>query len=98
MTGIDADLYRRLAETSPEGIVLVDAQHPERPVVYANPGFCALTGYSEAELLGRNLRFLQGDDREQDGRHRLREALSRGEAAACCCATTARTARCFGTR
>jgi len=81
MTGIDADLFRRLVDTSPEGIVLVDAQHAERPVTYANPGFCALTGYSEAELLGRNLRFLQGEDREQDGRHRLREALNRGEAA-----------------
>ena len=80
MTGIDADLYRRLVDTSPEGVVLVDAQNPERPVIYANPGFEALTGYSSAELLGRNLRLLQGEDRDQDGRHRLREALKVGEA------------------
>jgi len=79
MTGFDADLYRRLVETSPEGIVLVDAQNPDHPVIYANPGFEALTGYSAAELLGRNLRLLQTDDREQDGRHRLRETLGRGE-------------------
>jgi diguanylate cyclase (GGDEF)-like protein/PAS domain S-box-containing protein len=59
--------------------VLVDAQHPEHPVIYANRGFEALTGYSSAQLLGRNLRFLQSEDREQDGRHRLREALGRGE-------------------
>jgi diguanylate cyclase (GGDEF)-like protein/PAS domain S-box-containing protein len=79
MTGFDADLYRRLVESSPEGVVLVDAQNPERPVIYANPGFEALTGYSAADLLGRNLRLLQGEDREQDGRHRLREALVKGE-------------------
>jgi diguanylate cyclase (GGDEF)-like protein/PAS domain S-box-containing protein len=79
MTGIDADMYRRLIESSPEGVVLVDALHPDRPVVYANRGFESLTGYSAAELLGRNLRFLQADDREQDGRHRLREALGKGE-------------------
>jgi len=79
MAGFDADLYRRLVETSPEGVVLVDAQHPEHPVIYANSGFEALTGYSSAQLLGRNLRFLQSEDREQDGRHRLREALGRGE-------------------
>jgi diguanylate cyclase (GGDEF)-like protein/PAS domain S-box-containing protein len=79
MTGFDADLYRRLVETSPEGVVVVDAQNPEQPVIYANPGFEALTGYAAAELLGRNLRFLQADDREQDGRNRLREALGRGE-------------------
>ena len=51
---------------------------PEHPVIYVNPAFEALTGYSAAELIGRNLRLLQADDREQDGRHRLREALSRG--------------------
>ena len=79
MTGFDADLYRRLVDTSPEGVVLVDAQNPEHPVIYANRGFEALTGYSAAELLGRNLRFLQSEDREQDGRHRLREALGKGE-------------------
>ena len=79
MTGFDLNLYRRLVETSPEGVVLVDAQHSERPVVYVNPGFEALTGYTAAELIGRNLRLLQGDDREQDGRHRLREAMDRRE-------------------
>ena len=79
MTGIDPNLYRRLVENSSEGVVLVDAQNPEAPVIYANPAFEALTGYSSSELLGRNLRLLQGEDREQDGRHRLREALARGE-------------------
>ena len=79
MTGFDAALYRRMVETSPEGVVLVDAQLPETPVIYANPAFEALTGYSAAELAGRNLRFLQGDDRDQDSRHRLREAIGRGE-------------------
>ena len=80
MTGIDVSLFRRLIETSPEGVVLVDALDPERPVIYANRGFEALTGYSASELCGRNLRMLQADDREQDGRHRLREALGKGEA------------------
>src|ERR1700730_8023857 len=79
MTGIDPDLYRRLVESSPGGVVLVDAQGSDHPVIYANPVFEALTGYSAAELIGRNLRLLQADDREQDGRHRLREALGKGE-------------------
>jgi PAS domain S-box-containing protein len=92
MTGFDASIYRRLVETSPDGVALVDALDPERPVVYVNPGFEALTGYSATELIGRNLRLLQGEDREQDGRsHEQRLA-------ACCCGTIARTARCFGTK
>jgi len=79
MTEIDQGLYRRLVESSPEGVVLNDAQGADHPVLYVNPAFEALTGYSAAELVGRNLRLLQADDREQDGRHRLRDALSRGE-------------------
>ena len=79
MTEFDRDLYRRMVESSPEGVVLIDAQGTDHPLVYANPAFEAMTGYSAAELLGRNLRLLQADDRDQDGRHRLRDALSRGE-------------------
>ena len=30
------------------------------PIVYASPQFCAMTGYSLKEVLGRNCRFLQG--------------------------------------
>src|ERR1700729_4581579 len=79
MTGFDTDMYRRLVETLSDGVVLIDAQGSDHPVLYVNPAFEALTGYSSAELLGRNLRLLQADDREQDGRHRLRDAMSRGE-------------------
>jgi len=77
---LDAGLFRGLLESSPEGVVLVDAQNPDHPVVYANPAFEVLTGYLADELIGRNLRFLQANDREQDARQRLREALERGEA------------------
>lgn len=79
MTGFDPDMYRRLVESSPEGVVLIDARGSDHPVIYVNPAFETLTGYSAAELEGRNLRLLQADDREQDGRHRLRDALNRGE-------------------
>jgi diguanylate cyclase (GGDEF)-like protein/PAS domain S-box-containing protein len=79
MTEFDQELYRRLVESSPEGVVLIDAQGTDHPVVYVNPAFETLTGYKSAELIGRNLRLLQADDRDQDGRHRLRDAMSRGE-------------------
>jgi diguanylate cyclase (GGDEF)-like protein/PAS domain S-box-containing protein len=79
LTDLDADQYRRLIEASPEGVVLVDARHSDRPVVFVNPGFEALTGYTAPELLGRNLRFLQGEDRDQKALQRLREFMGRGE-------------------
>jgi diguanylate cyclase (GGDEF)-like protein/PAS domain S-box-containing protein len=79
VTGFDSEIYRRLVESSPEGVALIDARAPDHPVVYVNRAFEALTGYTAVELTGRNLRLLQADDREQDGRHRLRDALNRGE-------------------
>lgn len=79
MSGLEEGMYRRLLESSPEGMVLIDAVNPDHPLIYANPGFEALTGYVAADLLGKNLRLLQGDDRDQDARHRLRESMARGE-------------------
>jgi diguanylate cyclase (GGDEF)-like protein/PAS domain S-box-containing protein len=79
VSGIDSRDFRRVVEAWPEGIVLVDARRPDMPVVYVNPGYEALTGYTARELVGRNLRFLQAEDRDQDARHRLREQLERGE-------------------
>lgn len=79
MSGPDADIYRRMLESSPEGIVLVDALSPDHPVVYVNHGFESLSGYAAADLIGKNLRVMQGDDRDQDARHRLRESLNAGK-------------------
>jgi two-component system cell cycle response regulator len=79
MAEIDAQLLRNLVDGSPQAVALVDVQSPDHPVVYVNLSFQALTGYTADELLGRNMRILQGQNREQDGRHRLREALNRGD-------------------
>ncbi len=78
---IDAPDFRRVIEAWPEGIVIVDARQADWPVIYVNPGYEALTGYSARELIGRNLRFLQAEDRDQEVRLRLREQLQRGEPA-----------------
>jgi len=41
-------------------VIVTDATLPDNPIIYANAAFCALCGYSEIEILGRNARFLQG--------------------------------------
>ncbi|KAI5922835.1 putative vivid protein [Camillea tinctor] len=40
-------------------ILMCDLQQPDCPVVYANGPCTELTGYSQAEILGRNCRFMQ---------------------------------------
>ncbi len=52
---------RALAATA-EGITIADALAKDRPLIYVNEGFERLTGYSIAETLGSNCRFLQGKE------------------------------------
>jgi len=73
------DQWREIVDSAPEGIVVCSATAPDRPVVYVNAAFTQLCGHSAEALLGRNLRFLQGSEREQEGRQRLRMSLERGE-------------------
>ncbi|ULH18237.1 PAS domain S-box protein (plasmid) [Deinococcus sp. KNUC1210] len=61
------------------GISIVDAQQNDHPLIYVNPAFEQMTGYTSAEVLGRNSRFLQGDDRDQSARALLRRSIDAGE-------------------
>jgi len=54
------ELKDRALAASAEGITIADASLPDNPLIYANAGFERLTGYSVADVLGRNCRFLQG--------------------------------------
>jgi PAS domain S-box-containing protein len=55
--------------------LLTDPRLEDNPIVWVNDFFCSFTGYDRSEVLGRNCRFLQGEDREQPGLHRLRAAI-----------------------
>lgn len=68
-------LAQRALESSANGIIITDCLQPDNPVVYVNPAFERITGYSEAETLGRNCRFLSGDDHNQPGMAELRQAI-----------------------
>ena len=70
-----------VVDSAPEGVVVCDARASDHPVIYANAAFAVMSGHAVDALLGKNLRFLQGSDREQDGRQRMREAVERGETA-----------------
>ncbi|MCR6631114.1 MAG: PAS domain S-box protein [Magnetospirillum sp.] len=56
------DTWLYAVDNAPVGIVVCDARLPDTPVVFANRECAAITGYDSAELLGRNLRMLQGRD------------------------------------
>src|SRR4051812_14498302 len=56
-------------------MVLTNPRRPDNPLEVVNAAFCALTGYSEAEIVGRNCRFLAGEDTEQAATEQLRVAV-----------------------
>ena len=67
--------HESIVNAAPSGIVLVDATQDDMPIVFVNPAFERITGYTAAEVIGRNCRFLQGEDHDQDALHSLRESL-----------------------
>ncbi len=81
MNNWSAEAWRMIVDSAPDGVVVCDATASDHPVIYANAAFAAMSGYAVAELMGKNLRMLQGNDREQDGRQRMRETVERGETA-----------------
>ena len=68
-------LRDRAITATRDGIIISDPNQHDMPIVYVNAGFERMTGYTPAEVLGRNCRFLQGDDTNQSEIARLRLAL-----------------------
>ncbi|NJL57659.1 PAS domain S-box protein, partial [bacterium] len=72
-------LSERAIASSSNGIVISDIRQRDRPLVFVNPAFERITGYTPIEVLGRNCRFLQGEDRNQPEVDQLRQAVKEGK-------------------
>lgn len=73
-------LLERAMEGAMSGITILDARSGEYPVKYVNATFANMTGYSKAELQGRNLRLLVGPETDLAALAEMRESLARGRA------------------
>lgn len=71
-------LLERAIAASSNSILIADARQPDTPIIYCNPAFEKLTGYSAEEVIGRNCRFLQGPDTDQVELNKLRRSLEAG--------------------
>jgi PAS domain S-box-containing protein len=71
-------LLERAVTASTNSIVISDPNQPDDPLVYVNPAFERTTGYTAEEVLGRNCRFLQDEDRDQQAVGELRAAVREG--------------------
>ena len=73
----ELQLNRRIFRSVTSGITVARVE-PGLPLVYVNPAFEVITGFSIEEALGQNCRFLQRDMRDQPGLTLIREALRAG--------------------
>ena len=68
-------LYDRAMAATSTGVTIADATKPEHPIIYCNPAFESMTGYPREEILGKNSRFLQGNDTDPEALEIIRQAL-----------------------
>lgn len=77
--GVIPHVLTQILDSCVNGVTLSDPDLEDSPIVYANKAFEEMCGYTQQEIVGRNCRFLQGTDRNQDELNRLRDAIRKGE-------------------
>ena len=82
---LEAEQMLKLLETAvaqAKEVVLITSAQLEPPgpeILFVNPAFSEMTGYSQEEVLQKTPRILQGPKLDRAMLTELREALSRGE-------------------
>jgi len=71
----ELETLRTAIDNAHSPLTLTDPHEEDNPMVYVNDAFEEITGYTEADALGRNCRFLQGDGTDPETVARLREAI-----------------------
>lgn len=68
-----------LVEEMTDGIAIAKRLGANSPLLYVNRAFEHLTGYSRTEVIGKDCRYLQGNEREQPEIARIRAAIGAAE-------------------
>ena len=72
-------LIHKALRMTHDGVVITDKLHSDNPIIYANPAFCHNCGYEIEEILGKNCRVLQSDDKDQAALYTIKMAIENGE-------------------
>ena len=71
-------------QTAQRSFIITDPSLPDNPIIFASKGFLDLCGYKQDEVLGRNCRFLQGQDTDPTQITRLRKGIMDGADTSVC--------------
>ena len=69
-------LKERALDSTAEGVVIAECRGSQMPIIYVNRAFTKMTGYAPGEVLGRNCRFLQGEETDGATKQAIRDAIS----------------------
>ena len=69
-------IEQAIEQTARDGVLITDPTQPDNPIIYSNQAIEKITGYSTAELTGRNCRLFQGPDTDPETISNLRKAIS----------------------
>lgn len=70
------ELLEKVLDSFDNCVVVTDPLQDDNPIIYVNRTFERITGYSFDEALGRNCRFLQGEEQDQAGLEPLKNGLA----------------------
>jgi PAS domain S-box-containing protein len=76
----ELSLFRRAMDAATVGVCITRAGD-DQPILYINDAFIELTGHDREAALGRNCRFLQGEDTDPEAVAELRAAVEEGRTA-----------------
>jgi len=79
---MDNRLFQSLVQTTNDVVVVTDATPQDEGgprIIYVNPAFERLMGYSAEEILGQSPRIFNGPDTDSHTRYRIRKALREGK-------------------
>ena len=68
-------LRERALHAASNGLVITRCSDGDNPIEYVNPAFERISGYSAAEVIGRDSRFMGAPGLDEDERERLRVAI-----------------------
>ena len=71
-------LLNRVVAAAATSIVVTDPHLPDNPIVFHNPAFELISGYTAQEIDGHNCRFLQGPDTDPETVAALRQTIAEG--------------------
>lgn len=72
-------LMEEMLDGSRVSALVTDPSLEDNPIIYANRTFAKMTGYSQEETLGRNCRFLQGEETDHSSVMKIRKAIAKKE-------------------